>query len=59
MPNKHVINIQPPPDAQRRRMVYALECWRCHRAVELPASARPYHCLHCGAMLLIEWNSGS
>jgi hypothetical protein len=30
-------------------------CWRCHRTIELSASARPYRCFHCGALLVIEW----
>ena len=41
----------------RETEVYSLTCWRCGREVELPVSSRPYRCLHCGALLLIEWRS--
>jgi hypothetical protein len=47
-------------DASRlrhRSEVYEVFCWRCHRTIELPASARPYRCFHCGALLVIEWPS--
>jgi DNA-directed RNA polymerase subunit RPC12/RpoP len=41
----------------RETEVYSLTCWRCGREVELPAASRPYRCLHCGALLVIEWRS--
>ena len=36
--------------------VYALECWRCSSALELPtASEGTYCCPGCQAPLAIEW----
>lgn len=43
------------PRPRRSREVYAVECYRCHRSLELPATGGPCRCYHCGALLLIEW----
>jgi LSD1 subclass zinc finger protein len=48
----------PMTDASRPHRlveVYEVVCWRCRRTIELPASARPYRCFHCGASLVVEW----
>jgi DNA-directed RNA polymerase subunit RPC12/RpoP len=45
----------PRPKPPRKHEVFALTCWRCGRDIEVPTSPRPYRCLHCGALLVIEW----
>jgi len=45
------------PKPPRQVEVYKVTCWQCGRTVELATSKRPYHCLHCGALLLIQWRS--
>jgi len=43
------------PRPRRRIEVFEVACWRCRRTIHLPASARPYRCVNCGALLVIEW----
>jgi hypothetical protein len=48
---------QPIHRVPRKGEVFELVCWRCHEAIELPASKQPYVCPLCHALLVVEWRS--
>jgi DNA-directed RNA polymerase subunit RPC12/RpoP len=52
---RDAMNDTDSPRPPRRIEVFEVTCWRCARTVDLPVSLRPYRCLACGALLLIEW----
>jgi hypothetical protein len=43
-----------PSRPPRRSEVYALECWRCQKSIEVE-TPEPYRCPFCRASLEIEW----
>jgi hypothetical protein len=45
------------PRTPSKAETYQVQCWRCQQTLELAVSLLPYRCLHCGALLLIEWRS--